>query len=173
LPFATDANAHHWVAALALGGGVNLGLLPKAAPALELYGELAYRRFGLGLSLRYLAPSARQDESARGVSIQALGGEVALLYRAGLLEASAGAAAYDLFGSGFGVGAREDAAWAVGPAVGLSVIPLQTRWLWMSVGGELYWNLQAPKFQILNYGQIFSSSPLSGILFLRVGPRFL
>jgi hypothetical protein len=172
-PFATDANANHWVFALALGGGVNLGLLPKAAPALELYGELAYRRFGLGLSLRYLAPSARQDESARGVSVQAVGGEMALLYRAGLIDASAGVAAYDLFGSGFGVGAREDAAWAVGPAVGLSIVALQTRWLWLSLGGELYWNVQAPKFQILNYGQIFSSSPLSGILFLRVGPRFL
>ena len=158
--------------ALALEGGLNFGLLPEAARELGLFAKVRHRHFGLSLSSRYLGPADQQDASGRGVQIQGVNGELGALYRAGVLELSAAATAALLFGSGYGPGRQADSAWAAGPAASITLLPYDNSWMWVGVGGTLYWNVMAPDFEFLPYGPIFSSSTISGSLFLRIGPRF-
>jgi hypothetical protein len=156
-----------------LGAGLDLGLEPQAAPAFELLGKASLRRVGVAASLRYLAPRSQRDASGRGVTVQAVGAQLLGVYRApGALEFGLGAAAYQLFGTGLGSGARDGSAWAWGPALSLGFLPVRTRWFWFGLAGELRWNLVRPRFEFLNYGEIFSASALSGGIFLQIGPRF-
>jgi hypothetical protein len=159
--------------ALGLGAGIEFGLEPQAAPAIDVLGKARWRRFGVALGARYLAARETQDESGRGVRIQALALRASALYRpARALELGLGLGASDLFGAGIGPGRRDDSAWAYGPFAWVGVLPLETRWFWLELSGELHWNMQRPKFEILQYGEIFSSSPLSGGIFLHGGARF-
>lgn len=158
--------------ALGLEGGVNFGLLPEPARQLGLLAKVRRKQLGLELSARYLGPADRQESSGRGVSVQGVNAELAALYRLSVLELSLAGTGALLFGSGYGEGRRSDFAWAFGPAASLMAIPFENSFMWVGVGGSLYWNLLNPQFEILNYGQIFSSSTVTGSLFLRIGPRF-
>lgn len=157
----------------ALGGGFHVGLLPKVAPLFELQAKsLFYDRVGLALAARYLARRTH-DQGERGVTVDALGGQLTGRYRlSGYWEAALGGSVYRLAGTGQGLGQRSDSAWAAGPTVGLCFLPLPRSRIWIALAGEAGWNALRPRFEFENYGPIFTASRSNFALFLQVGPSF-
>jgi len=174
-PKAEERRASNLEVALALGGAMNLGLLPEMALALDLQGKsVFYDRFGVALSARYLFPrSAEKDAQGRGLTASAAGAQLLAVYRPlAYMEAGLGGSVYRLSGEGEGVGQRSDTAWGGGPNAALSFLPLPSGPLWLGLGTELQWNVIRPTFEFASHGPIFTSSRFDFSVFLRLGPRF-
>lgn len=163
-----------WAFGLSAASGSNFGMAPRPVLELELEGRAMRGAFGVALRGRYRAPGSDQDQNERGVRVTSFGAQAALLARPHpALEGSLGLSAYRLAGAGLGaVSQREDAVWSAGPALGLTVIPLERHGTWVGVGGELHLDLVQPEFQILNYTTVFRVPLFSGSAFLRVGHLF-
>lgn len=163
-----------WALGVSGASGLNFGMAPRPVLELELEGRALRGAFGVALRARYRAPGADQDQNERGVRVSSWGAQAAFIARPHrMVEASIGVSAYRLAGAGLGaVSQRDDAVWSAGPALGLTLIPLQRHGTWVGVGGELHLDLVQPEFQILNYTTVFRVPLFSGSAFLRVGHLF-
>lgn len=157
----------------AFGVGMNVGLQPAVALAFELEGRSLWGQFGVALAGRYLISSSERDDQGRGVSIDTWGAQVAGLYRpAPRWEMRIGTAGYRLFGHGIGTASdRAGGAWSLGPCAGVAFVPLVHAFMSLALGGDVHWNAMQPRFDVLNHGNVFSSSLFDFSIFLRVGPR--
>lgn len=136
------------------GAGFVAGSLPKPVLALELESKALWRRFGVGLALRYLAPSETRDAENKGVQVQAFAASVVGIFRpASRWEARLGLAATRLDGSGLGAitETQHDVSWNFGPSLGLGVTVLEERPFWLGLGAEGQLNALRGRFQIRNY----------------------
>ncbi len=159
--------------AVTLGAGIQAGLQPEPAVSLELEGRALWRRFGVAIAGRDLLSNSMRRGDGRGVALHGLGAHLTGLYRLSpRWEMRLGAAGYRLSGSGLGTAAdRTAGAWALGPSAGVAVALLPAGPVLMMVGGDAHWNVIRPSFEILNYGEVFSSSLVDFSIFFRVGPR--
>jgi hypothetical protein len=162
------------------GAGLSFGTLPKPVLALELESKLLWKYWGAGVDLRYYAPSEHVDQANKGVSLQALGAGVVGIFRPSRLwEARLGFAAQRLSGEGAGSIRQKqgDIAWAAGPTLGLSFVPVRQGPFWAGLGAEGQLNLARGRFQILHYsqdvanasGNIYTVPGLAGAAFVRLG----
>lgn len=171
----TTTTGPSWGFGGSVASGASFGMAPRPVLQLELEGRVMRGELGVALNFRYRTPRGEQDANDRGVRVSSIGGELAFVARPHrLLEGWVGASVYRVFGTGLGatVSQREDAAWSAGPALGLTLIPLQRSGTWVGVGGELYLDLIQPEFKILNYDTVFDAPLFSGSAFLRVGHIF-
>jgi len=166
--------------ALASGVGLALGTLPHPVLALELESKALWQYLGVSLSVRYLSPTAKVDDQAKKVELQALGAGVAGLFRPSRYwEARLGFAAQRLSGQGAGSIAErhQDSVWTAGPTLGLAFVPLQQGWLWAGLGAEGQLNALRGSFQILHYSRDVMGPPyeiypvpwLAASAFVRLG----
>lgn len=165
--------------ALAAGAGVCAGTLPPPVLGLELEAKALWRRFGVGLALRYLSRGERRDDQGRGVRLQALGvGAVGIFRPSSAWEARLGFAAQHLFGEGFGENvptftSRPGSAWAAGPTLGLGFTLFEESPFWVGLGAEGQLNVVRGNFQIRNYSENIYDVPwLAGSAFVRFGLSF-
>jgi hypothetical protein len=162
------------------GGGLSIGTLPKPVLALELESKLLWKYWGVGLGLRYYAPSEHIDQANKGVSLQALGAGVAGIFRPSRLwEARVGFAAQRLSGQGTRsiTQPQGGSAWAAGPSLGLSFVPIHQGAFWAGLGAEGQLNVLRGRFEIRHYSQdvandsrdIYTVPGLAGAGFVRLG----
>jgi hypothetical protein len=165
---------------VAAGAGLGVGTLPKPVLALELESKLLWRRFGVGVNLRYLLPALKIDAEDKHLKVQALGAGVSGIFRPSRLwEARLGFAAQRLAGEGgHGIAKPDtDSAWAAGPTLGLGFFPIQTEPFWAGLGAEGQLNAVRARFQILHYSQdvtnpaqeIYRAPWIAGSAFVRLG----
>lgn len=162
-----------------LGAGLGAGTLPKPVLALELEGKARWRLLGLGVSVRYLLPAERTDDTRQGANLSALGVGLTGIFRPSpAWEARLGFAAQRLFGKGVGTDRGYSVGvWAAGPTLGLSWAPLRRGPLWAGLGAEGQANLVRGRFEILNYSGEFTGERyplfrvpwLAGSAFVRWG----
>lgn len=158
--------------ALGAGVGVNVGTLPPAVLAVDLEGKALWRRWGVGLNLRYLAPGQTPSSQERGVRVHAFGAGVSGIFRpAPAWEARLGFAAQRLTGKGLDADSTQtDIAWAAGPTLGLGITALELGSFWAGLGAEGQLNLVRGHFEIINYsGEVYDVRWLSGSAFVRLG----
>lgn len=165
---------------VAAGAGLAVGTLPKPVLALELQSKALWKRFGAGVSLRYLLPAQKIDAEGKHLNARALGAGVIGIFRPSRLwEAQLGFAAQRLSGEG-GEGItkpRSDSAWAAGPTLGLGFLAIQTKPFWAGLGAEGQLNAVRGRFQIRHYSQDVTSKAhdiyqvpwLAGSAFVRLG----
>lgn len=158
--------------AVGAGVGVNVGTLPPPVLTVDLEGKALWRRFGVGLSLRYLAPGETPSSQDKGVRLHAFGAGVNGIFRpAPAWEARLGFAAQRLTGTGLGADSPQtDAAWAAGPTLGIGFTALELAPFWAGLGAEGQLNLVRGHFEITNYsGEVYDVRWLSGSAFVRLG----
>ena len=165
---------------LGAGVGLSAGTLPKPVLALELESKLLWKSWGVAAGLRYYAPAQHLDQSNKGVNLQALGTAVSGVFRPSRFwEARLGFAAQRLSGQGTGRINQPlgDSAWAAGPTLGLSFVPLHQGPFWAGLAAEGQLNLARGRFEILHYSQdvtnassnIYTVPGLAGTAFVRLG----
>jgi hypothetical protein len=158
-----------------LGAGGILGVVPGLAPQLELLGGLSHRRWGLLLGLSYVGSGTAGNDAALGVSLDAVGGRLAGLYRAAtFLDLRAGAALRRLSGSGRGGALTQSAAaWSLALQLELAFVPLHFGAGWLEVGLVGECALVRPSFEFESGPQVHRVSPFGAGVLARVGWDFL
>jgi hypothetical protein len=156
------------------GVGTNFGLLPHASFAAELVGSAFWKPWGVAVRGRYFAPASTVDDAGRGVEVQAAGAELAASWLGWrVLEVRAGGNVRAAFGSGKGSPATSaDTAWSAGPIAGIAATPFLWGDTWVGLGADVALNLARPRFEILQYGEVFRSSLVDVSLFLGAGHLF-
>ena len=161
---------------LGAGAGVNVGTLPKAAPAFELEAQALWRQWGAALGARYFMPIEKLVDGERGASLRAYGAHAALSFRPShAWQARLGFAAQLLLGDGRGSAKPQSArVWAAGPTLGLGFVPYESGPLWLGLGAEGQLNAVRGEFKILNYNRgvdhaVHSVPWLAGSAFVRLG----
>ncbi len=166
---ARESEGAGWLASVHMGVGAMVGVLPGVAPMLELSGAIARSRWGIFGALEYL-PRTRKAEAGRGVSIWALGGQLAILFEpVERLRLSGGVAAHRLEGQGFGFSeSLSDSAWSVAPVLEATLVASRTRNLRVELGVQGYVSIVRARFEIENLGEIHRASPFAGAAVARV-----
>lgn len=156
------------------GVGTNFGLLPHPSFAAELVGSALWEPWGVAVRARYFAPASTEDAFGRGVEVQAAGAELAASWLGWrVLEVRAGGNVRAVFGSGKGSPSTSaDTAWAAGPIAGVAATPFLWGDTWVGLGADVALNLAQPRFEILQYGEVFHSKIVDVSLFLGAGHLF-
>jgi hypothetical protein len=154
--------------------GFSRGLQPRLSPVFGLRGALEFESFGIASTLRFLPPNRGQDGNGRGVSVIAIGGHLAGYFKpASRLGLQAGVSTYYLQGTGIGSdGTSTASVMSFGPLLGLWAILWQSHAFSLSLGLEGQWELLRPRFEILDYGEVFRVSPLVWASNLAAGYSF-
>lgn len=180
-PQASSATAARYPKlSLGAGAGIHVGTLPHPVPAFEIEAKALWDSLGLALGLRYALPATKTTTGpSKSVELRAFGVAASGIFRPSRLwEARLGFSAQRLAGEGSGNTLNDsDTAWAAGPSVGLSFIPVQRGAFWAGVGAEGQLNALRGRFEILNYYQPDSSAAyriyqvpwLAGSAFVRLG----
>lgn len=160
--------------AIGADAGAQFGTTPKPAVLLGVAGQLAGRRFGLALGLRYLFSTTTLDSTEHGVRASAVGASLAGTYAPwSWARAEAGFAAYRLAGRGQGsVRDSNDSAWDGGPLLGVHFLPFTSPPFWTAVAAEGQWNLARAQFSIHEAAgnrEVFRAAALSASTFLQAG----
>lgn len=168
---ASPSSVHFGLSAAA---GVNFGMAPVPVLELDVEGRALFGWAGVASRFHYRASGEDTDANRRGVSVSAIGGQAALLLRPlSYVEGSLGFSLDRLAGVGVGAARQlNDVAWAAGPTVGISGIPLHRGGTWLALGSELRVDVLRPEFEILNYGSVFRVPLFSGSIFVRAGHVF-
>jgi hypothetical protein len=174
LPTSVEPREPALRAFVVLGGGATLGVSPGIVPSLDLETKLLVHRLGVALEARYVAPGSSLDAANRGVEVSAVGGAMSALFQPiPVLEARLGVSVLRVFGTGLGSSdQRSDAAWGGGVTAGLGVFPLRRERWWVGARAEAEWHLIRPRFEILNYGEVFRVPSFGGSGSARLGFRF-
>lgn len=157
-----------------IGAGMNAGLLPRPAVVLELETGVAGPHWGVVADFRLFPQSATRDSTGHGVSLHALGGQLAATFRPlDTLQLQMGGGAYRLSGSGLGsVLPLTDSAWAIALTSGAAIVPLRRNGFEFGFGAEGAVYVQRPGFEIRGYREVFRSSLIGGSVFFRLAQSF-
>lgn len=154
--------------------GIGYGMQPNLGPVLGLRVAHEYRAFGLATRLRGLPANEQRDANGRGVSVAGLGGSIGGYYRATpWLNIEAGLSCHYLHGRGLG-STNVDAAGvvALGPTASAWVTPWWSDSVFTAIGAEAHVDLLRPRFEILEYGQVFRVATLGATAFMAAGYHF-
>jgi hypothetical protein len=167
---APETDRDTWRPGIHAGAGAMAGLLPGVAPMLELGGRAARGRWGLFGAASYLPRARTTDDEGRGVSIWALGAQVALFFEpAEWVRLSAGLAVHRLEGEGVGVTQElTDSAWSLSPLIEATFIAWQARDLRVELGLQGYGSIVRARFEIGRVGEVYRVPPFSGAALARV-----
>jgi hypothetical protein len=163
-----------FVASVALGTGLALGVVPGADAAFELRGGVSRGPFGGSFAARYL-PARFVSSDGRGVDIQGVGFRLAgVVSPVRILALSAGLDADWLSGSGrTGIDKpSSDSAWTLAPSLEAALIPFETRHLALELALEGRLALQRPHFEVTGFRQVYEVPPWGMFAFARGGWRF-
>ena len=160
--------------AVAAGGGVHVGTLPRATPMLELDSQLKWKRFGIAAGLRYLLPQSTVDESEPGARISAVGAYLAGLFEPWRrIQVRVGIASYRLSAQALrSTEIGDGSAWELGLAAGTTFTPFERPPFFTLLGLEGQLNLIQPTFKILPDYEVFQVPLVSGSGFARAGVVF-
>ena len=156
------------------GVGTNFGFLPHPSVAAELIGSALWEPWGVAVRGRYFSPATEEGEQGRGVVVHAAGAEVAASFLGWhFLELRAGMNVRVAFGSGKGSPATsDDTAWSFAPIAGVAATPFVWGGTWVGLGADVALDLARPRFEILQYGEVFRSSLVDASLFVGAGHLF-
>lgn len=170
------SSAHAPVIGVAAAVGTNFGFLPNPSVGVEFAGSVEWHPWGIALRTRYLSLASERDGTVppHGVDVQAAGAELAATFIAWqLLEFRAGMNVRVAFGTGRGSpDTSTDTAWSFAPVVGVWAFPLQFGDTWVGAGADLAYDLAPPRFEILQYAEVFHSGKVDGSVFVGAGHRF-
>lgn len=142
---------------IAAGAGIGLGMVPNAAPVVELRAAAHVERWAATLSGKYFAPSTATSEG-RSVEIQGAGAQLAgRVALHPVLALSLGLEADWLHGRGSaGIPSpTNDSAWTVAPLAELALVAWESQQFSFEIAALGRVALMRPVFEVTGYGTVY------------------